>query len=174
MIRAVFFDRDGTLINEPEDMDVNTWEKFKVLPGLSELVRVQNLGYKIFVISNQEGIGEGRLTQEFYNTTNDKLLEILKGYGVVVEKIYTCAHARVDNCSCRKPKRGLIDQTLIEYQIDLPNSWIVGDRPSDVVLGQAVGMRTIFVRSLWHTLPKNIKPNFVVDDLNGIIKYIIG
>jgi histidinol-phosphatase len=173
MLKAIFFDRDGTLIDEPETETVDTWEKFRLKEGLESLVSLRDVGFTFFIISNQEAIGEGGLSQGFYDATNAKLLAALAEHGIAVEKIYTCPHARSANCECRKPGRGLIDQALREYEIDVPHSYIIGDRPSDVELGNVVGLKTIYIESPWHKLPPDLKPNYTSAGLVPAVAYTL-
>lgn len=173
MLKAIFFDRDGTLIDEPATETIDTWDKFRLKDDLSALIPLNHAGYTFFIISNQEAIGEGGLKEEFYNQTNAKLREALGKVGLTVENIYTCPHARNAGCACRKPGRGLIDQALREYDVDVANSYIVGDRPTDVELGHLVGLKSIFVESPWHKLPTTPQPNAVAKDLGEVVAHII-
>jgi histidinol-phosphate phosphatase family protein len=174
MLKAIFFDRDGTLIDEPVTEIVNSWDKFHIKKGIKELKRLQTFGYTLFIISNQEAIGEGCLDTDFYQATNNELISSFKDAGVEIEKIYTCPHARSTNCICRKPARGLIDLALKEYQIDLVNSFIVGDRVTDVELSKKVGMMSIYIESSHHKLPSGLQPNFIAKGLSEVVLYIIG
>ena len=107
MIKAIFIDRDGTLLDEPETEIINTWDKFRIKDEIHCLAKLPS-EYKFFIISNQEGINEGKLEQKFYYETNQKLLTALKKFDVEIEKVYTCPHTIKENCGCRKPKTGLI------------------------------------------------------------------
>lgn len=170
MIDAVFIDRDGTLLDEPKTEIINTWDKFKVKNEIRCLAKLPS-EYKLFIISNQEGINEGKLGQKFYDETNQKLLIALKKFGVKIESIYTCPHAIKENCNCRKPKTGLIEQANKDFQIAKRKSWVIGDRTSDIVLAQTSGMKSIFIKSKFHALD-DIKSNFVAENLCEAVGYI--
>ena len=170
MIQAIFIDRDGTLLDEPITEIINTWDKFKVKNDIHCLAKLSS-EYKFFIISNQEGINEGRLKQEFYDETNKKLLSVLTEHNVRIEKIYTCPHTVEENCDCRKPKTGLIEQVIKDFQIDRQKSWIIGDRISDIKLAEVAGMKSIFIQSELHKIG-NSKPNFVAVNLCETVEYI--
>src|SRR5665213_1017775 len=111
-MKTIFFDRDGTLINEPASKAIASWEDFKMRDDIGSLKKLNDAGYTLFIISNQTPISTGALSMEFYEETNKKLVEELEKLSIKIEHIYTCPHGPDDNCSCRKPKRGLIDQAL--------------------------------------------------------------
>lgn len=173
MFNAIFFDRDGTLIEEPATETIDTWDKFRLKEGLASLVGLREAGFRFFIISNQEAIGEGGLSREFYDQTNAKLLAALEEQAIAIERIYTCSHTRSVRCECRKPGRGLIDQALREYDIDAAGSYIVGDRPSDVELAHAVGMKSIHLESPWHKLPTGPRPDFIAQNIGEAVAYIL-
>lgn len=169
-MKAIFIDRDGTLIDEPETEIINTWDKFNIKKEINCLQELLS-EYKIFIISNQEGINEAKLEESFYKETNEKLVEVLGENNVRIEKIYTCPHAVAENCNCRKPKTGLIDLAKEEFGIDPENSWVVGDRISDILLAKNIGAKSVFITSSNHT-PESSSPDFIADDLCGAIQYI--
>src|SRR3989338_10658733 len=115
MTKAIFIDRDGTLLDESKTEIINTWDKFKIKNEIRCLAKLPS-EYKLFIISNQEGINEGKLEQNFYDETNQKLLTALKKFAVKIENIYTCPHTIKENCDCRKPKTGLIEQANKDFQ----------------------------------------------------------
>ncbi len=173
MTKAIFFDRDGTLIDEPSDDAVSTWEEYIERPDLASLKRLADAGYLLFIITNQDAIADGRLTQEFYEATNTRLLMSLQEAGVPIEGIYTCPHTESNGCTCIKPKRGLIDQAIVGRDIDLAESYVVGDRITDVLLGQGVGAKTIFLQTNRHVLERGVDPTFVCDTLTQAVEKIL-
>ncbi|HBX15820.1 MAG: D,D-heptose 1,7-bisphosphate phosphatase [Candidatus Magasanikbacteria bacterium GW2011_GWC2_41_17] len=170
MTKAIFIDRDGTLLDEPKTEIINTWDKFKIKNKIRCLAKLPS-EYKLFIISNQEGINDGKLEQNFYDETNQKLLVALEKFGVKIENIYTCPHAIKENCNCRKPKTGLIEQANKDFQIAKNKSWVIGDRISDIVLAQTSGMKSIFIKSKLHALD-DIKSDFVAENLCEAVEYI--
>ncbi len=141
--KIAFIDRDGTLIYEPQDTyQIDTLEKLKILPGAIEsLRRIQNNGYKLVLVSNQDGLGTPSFPAEAFEAVENALLDILKKQGITFYRIFTCPHLPEDNCICRKPKTGLLDDFLNEEPIDYEKSFFVGDRESDMELAKNIGVR---------------------------------
>lgn len=173
MTKAIFFDRDGTLIDEPASDVVSTWEEYIERPDLSALKQLTDRGYLLYVITNQDALADGRLTMEFYRETNERLLATFAKLEIPIVGIYTCPHTESDGCSCIKPKTGLIDQSVAGRDIDLANSFVVGDRNTDVLLGQAVGAKTIFLQTSRHTLEQGIVPTHACDTLTQAVEKIL-
>lgn len=167
---AIFIDRDGTLIKEPETEVVNTWEKFQIKSDTGCLANLPKES-KIFVLSNQEGINGGKLDWRFYEQTNIRLLSALNNQGVKIEKIYTCPHAIDEDCSCRKPKTGLVKQVMQDYEIARENSWVIGDRKSDVLLAKACGFKSVLIESQLRQ-PDKANPSFIAKNLCEAAQYI--
>jgi D-glycero-D-manno-heptose 1,7-bisphosphate phosphatase len=152
--RAVFLDRDGTLIEEV-GYAVRP-EQIRIQRGVARaLARLAEAGYKLVVVTNQSGIARGLLTEEDLNVFHQKLDEQLELLGARVDVYYSCPHlpdpsqcARPElaiECDCRKPKPGLLLQAARDMEIDLRSSWMVGDTWRDIQAGQAAGTRTIKV-----------------------------
>lgn len=148
-MKAIFLDRDGTVnIGVPTYERVDSLEKVELLPNtLAALKLLADLDYAIFFITNQAGLAEGLITLEQFNRINDKVLELVAPSGIKVIKTYLCPHGENDNCECRKPKPKLLLDAANEYQIDLSNSYMIGDRPSDVMTGVNAGTKTILVKT---------------------------
>jgi histidinol-phosphate phosphatase family protein len=146
---VAFLDRDG-IINErlAADAYVERWDQFRLeadaVPALLELARQ---GFRLIVVTNQQGIGKGRMTVETLNEIHAQMTRVLKGKGVVLDGIFHCPHREQEGCFCRKPRPGLIHRALNEtpFLIDLSRSVLVGDSESDVLAGRAVGVRTVLV-----------------------------
>lgn len=151
--RAVFLDRDGT-INRYVGF-LRDIEQFELLPGVAEAIcRINASGYLAIVVTNQPVIARGEVTREQLREIHNKMETLLGHEGAYVDALYYCPHhpdrgypgevpeLKID-CGCRKPRPGLLLRAAADYNIDLANSWMIGDSDSDVQAGQAAGCRTI-------------------------------
>lgn len=145
--KAVFLDRDGTVtVGTPTYERVDSLDKVKLLPKTIEaLKQLAGMDYLVFFVTNQAGLAEGLISWDDFNQINGKALNLIAPSGITVEKTYVCPHSEQDNCECRKPKPTLLLDAAREYDIDLVNSWMVGDRPSDVMTGINAGTKAILV-----------------------------
>lgn len=144
MKKVVFFDRDGTLIVEPPDEQIDTLEKLELIPGIIEGLRLLlDRGFELVMVSNQDALGTARYPLESFEGPHNKLLGILKGEGISFAQIFVCPHTPADNCTCRKPKTGLVDQYVKSSNLDLRRSFVVGDRETDVQFGLNLGCKTV-------------------------------
>jgi D-glycero-D-manno-heptose 1,7-bisphosphate phosphatase len=143
--RAVFADRDGVLcanmMRDGRPVAPTRVEDFRLLPGVIESVRaLKSAGYLVIVVTNQPDVGTGRTPR----ATVEAMHDIIRTR-VAVDDIKACFHTSADACACRKPKPGMILEAASERAIDLPASYVVGDRWSDVAAGREAGCSTIFV-----------------------------
>ncbi len=147
-MKAIFLDRDGTIIYDPEDERVDKIEKIELFPDTIEALRkLSELDFSIFIITNQAGISEGRIDEKAFWEIQSVVLEKLTPSGIQIMKTYMCPHGPADGCPCRKPKPTMLLQAAQEFDIDLGNSWMVGDRESDVLAGKSAGTKTILVKT---------------------------
>lgn len=166
--KAIFLDRDG-VINEDAGY-VHRIEDFKIIPGVfNSLKKLQSAGYKLIVITNQSGIGRGIYTMEDFFKVNKYMMNILKNQGIKIDKVYFCPHNPEDNCNCRKPKTGLLEKAAEEFDIDIESSWIIGDKLSDVEMGEKAGCKTLLLESKY---VRNIK-RFKLKSLGEVSDYIL-
>ena len=151
MISAVFLDRDG-VINVDHGY-VSTWEQFEFLPGASEALReLQDAGYLLIIVSNQSGIGRGYYSERDLHTLNQAIAEHLDStLGVTLSGFYHCPHHPTEaegefrqQCDCRKPAPGMIQQAVLDHGIDVKTSLLVGDKDSDIEAGRAAGVARLF------------------------------
>ena len=170
MKKAVFFDRDGVV--NIDKKYIYKIEDFKYVKGFLDLFQsCKNKGYLLFVVTNQSGIGKGYYTLEDFLKLSSFMQDDLESkFGFCFDRIYYCAHNVDSNCECRKPNTGMIRQALLDFKIDLRQSYIIGDKESDVEAGINAGINTTILFS-----KKSIdsKADFVVDSLyevNSIIK----
>ncbi|HEU5187742.1 MAG TPA: HAD family hydrolase [Candidatus Saccharimonadales bacterium] len=136
-MKAIFLDRNGTVnYGVPRYERVDSLDKVELLPNTLEALGLfTSLDYHVFFITNQAGLSEGLITMDQFWQINSKVLELIAPSGVVITKTYLCPHGEDDNCDCRKPKPKLLLDAAKEYGIDLAESWMIGDRPSDVMTG---------------------------------------
>lgn len=141
MKKIAFLDRDGTLIWEPEDTkQVNGLEQLVLIKGvISALKRLQNAGFELVVVSNQDGLGTAENPIENYELINEKLKEILASEEIYFSNWLTCPHYKTENCECRKPKIGLVKS--FENEIDKAKSVMIGDRDTDIEFANNLGIR---------------------------------
>jgi D-glycero-D-manno-heptose 1,7-bisphosphate phosphatase len=145
MVKAVFLDRDGVinanLERDGKPVAPTTLSEFRILPGVVESARrLKEAGFLLIVVTNQPDVATGRTPKAVMEAMHAEIRRQLP-----IDDFMICLHVDADNCGCRKPKPGLILQAAARYSIDLPSSTVVGDRWRDVVAGQTVGCRTIFV-----------------------------
>jgi D-glycero-D-manno-heptose 1,7-bisphosphate phosphatase len=150
---AVFLDRDGVLIEDSHY--VASTQEVRMVPGAAEAVAALNAaGWVVVVVTNQSGVARGFFTQATVADVHVHIAERLAECGATVDAFHHCPHhpegeveAFRQSCECRKPKPGMLRRAAEELGIDLARSWMVGDRPTDLEAGAAVGCRTILVRT---------------------------
>jgi D,D-heptose 1,7-bisphosphate phosphatase len=138
--KAAFIDRDGTInrdvpyCSRPED--------FELLPGVGEGIRIlKESGYKIIVVTNQSGIARGYFTEEILVNIHDKMRNDLAIYKASIDAIYYCPHHPDDDCDCRKPKPKMILDAARDLNIDISNSYVIGDTKADIDMGIRAGCK---------------------------------
>lgn len=141
-MKIAFLDRDGTLIFEPQDTGkIDALDRLQILPGVIEVLKkLKEDGYQFVLVSNQNGIGTSDFPTEDFEIPQRKFLEILRNEGIEFYRIFVCPHMKEDNCNCRKPLTGLVDQFFKEKQIDLTKSFMLGDRLTDVEFAGNIGV----------------------------------
>jgi imidazoleglycerol-phosphate dehydratase / histidinol-phosphatase len=145
--RVVFVDRDGTLIEEPPDEQVDALEKLRFMPGVFAALReLQRCGFRLVIVTNQDGLGTPSYPSMAYETVQQFLVDAFASQGVLFDAAFVCPHRAEDGCACRKPAVGLIEAYLREHAIDLAGSAMVGDRDSDVGFARNIGVRCLTVR----------------------------
>ncbi len=183
MNRAVFLDRDGVITADPPHYAYEK-SKLKFIPKADRAIRLLNKnGFMVVVVSNQSGIARGYYSEESAVLFNQVMKERLEEKGARIDAMYYCPHhpeAQVAkyrvNCECRKPKPGMLKKSESDWDIDLRNSFIIGDKETDLETGKAVGCKTILVKTgygLEELRNKRIDCDYVADDLYEAARYIV-
>jgi histidinol-phosphate phosphatase family protein len=142
--RAVFIDKDGTLIHDvPYNVDPKNVQL--TMRAGRALRRMKNAGYQLIVVSNQSGVARGLFEEKDLLPINRQIQTLLAPYGVKVDAFYYCPHGPDDGCKCRKPMPGMILRAARDNAVDPQISWMIGDILNDVEAGNRAGCRTIHV-----------------------------
>lgn len=167
--RFVVLDRDGTIIEEKNYL--SDPDQVVLLPGaVHGLNRFQEIGLGLAVVTNQSGIGRGYFSLDVLDQIHQRMTGLLASEGVDIEGIYCCPHTPSDDCGCRKPETGLIDQASHDLQFDSGSCFVIGDKASDIELGQRVGATTFLVSTGYGAetaQDSSVKPDYSVDHLGA-------
>lgn len=180
MAKAIFLDRDGVLnklIFNPSTGEFESPHKvadLKFTKNLTKnLTKIRDMGYLLFLISNQPSFAKGKTSMENIRAIHDKLDKKLKSAGIVFSEYYYCYHQASDNCECRKPKTYFLKQAIKKYKIKKSDSWFIGDQDTDIQCGNRVDINTILIETK-ESEKKRIKSNPLATfkDLASAIKWI--
>jgi imidazoleglycerol-phosphate dehydratase/histidinol-phosphatase len=140
-IKVLFIDRDGTLIREPADQQVDALEKVElvrdVIPGLCTL---RDHGYRFVMITNQDGLGTADFPAEKFELCQNHVLRLFRSQGIEFDEVFVCPHRAGDGCDCRKPRTGLLTRYLAANVLKLERCAVIGDRDSDLELARRIGI----------------------------------
>ena len=143
MKKAIFIDRDGTIIAEPADEQIDSLEKLEFVPGaISGLRSLVGLGYELVMASNQDGLGTDSFPEDTFWPAHNKMLKTLEGEGVRFDDFLIDRHFPEDGSDCRKPGTGMFGRYM-DGSYDLSSCWVIGDRESDVKLAENLGAKAI-------------------------------
>lgn len=168
--KAAFFDRDGTLIEHVDYLD--SIENIKIISESIELAKhLQSQGYRLFIVTNQSGIGRGLFSEATLVKIHEHLQVVFAQYGVFFERYYFCPHHPTEaaskeylvDCNCRKPGPGMLLRAAKEFNIDLKKSLMFGDKVIDIKAGLAAGCKSFYIQDF---LKKFNLKNF---DFNGFL-----
>ena len=158
MSKLIILDRDG-VINQDSEHYVKTPDQWQAIEKSPEAIaKLNNLGFKVAVATNQSGIARGYFSKHTLNAIHEKMQHTLQKHGAVIHKIAFCPHHPDENCACRKPKPGMLHDLMAHFQIPAHHTWMIGDRLTDVQAALFAGVHPILVgphRSITKT-PKNI------------------
>jgi D-glycero-D-manno-heptose 1,7-bisphosphate phosphatase len=172
--RAIFLDRDG-IINVDSPAYIKSWEEFRFAPGSLEFLRyLAETDCLIVVVSNQSAIGRGLTTEEKLKEIHERMAAEVTESGGRIDAIYYCPHSPDEGCACRKPMPGLLQRAANELNIDLANSFMLGDKASDVEAGRAAGCRTILLTEAASSATgmTGTRPDKAAQNLSEALSYI--
>jgi D-glycero-D-manno-heptose 1,7-bisphosphate phosphatase len=145
MKRAVFLDRDGVINRKPpEGQYVTRWEEMQFLPGVAEAIALlAQANFCVLVVSNQRCVSKGLLSVSDLESIHARMCRELAEKDALITEVYYCPHASQPPCDCRKPAPGLLLRAAREHEIDLKQSWFIGDSDTDVEAGRNAGCKTV-------------------------------
>jgi D-glycero-D-manno-heptose 1,7-bisphosphate phosphatase len=171
--KAVFFDRDGIIFKAvirdgkptPPYSKKEFLEKSGLAPDVCEAIQsVRNAGFFVILVTNQPDIQYGNITKKDWNWIQDKAVSLR------FDDIFICFHGRDDGCDCKKPKPGMFLKAALKWNIDLSQSFVIGDTADDVGAAKAAGCKSILIKALYN---KKVKADFLADDLITAVKLAV-
>ncbi len=158
--KVLFVDRDGTLIEEPPDEQVDAIEKIRFMPEVFEALKVARAaGFRLAMVTNQDGLGSASFPQSAFDVPHQFMLDAFSSQGIEFDAVFVCPHRKSDACDCRKPKTRLVEGFVREQAVDLAASAMVGDRDTDLEFARNLGVRGLRVRR--HGTPEESWPAIV-------------
>ncbi len=143
--KVLFVDRDGTLIEEPPDEQVDSIEKIRFMPDVFAALRAaQAAGFKLAMVTNQDGLGTASFPQAAFDIPHGFMMDAFSSQGIEFDAVFVCPHRKDDGCDCRKPKTRLVEDYV--RNVDLAASAMIGDRATDIEFARNLGVRGLLVR----------------------------
>ena len=142
-LKTVFVDRDGVINQERSDY-VKSIAELEIYPNVAKNIKLlKDAGFLVVVITNQSAVNRGKITHKILNQIHNSIQDHLKKYGTFLDGFYYCPHTPDENCNCRKPKSGLLEKAVLELNIDINSSWMIGDNDSDIEAANSIGCKAI-------------------------------
>jgi imidazoleglycerol-phosphate dehydratase/histidinol-phosphatase len=138
---TLFIDRDGTLIEEPADEQVDRLDKLRLMPGvIPALLALREAGFRLVMVTNQDGLGTPSFPEPDFRAPHDLMLHLFESQGIAFDATLVCPHFKTDGCDCRKPATRLVDEWVAAHPIDEARSFVIGDRETDLELARNLGL----------------------------------
>ena len=171
--KTIFLDRDGVINKEVNYL--HKIDDFEFIEGIFEACDyLQSIGYSIIIVTNQSGIARNYYKDEDFNILTDWMIAEFKKNNIDILDIYYCPHGPNSKCNCRKPKPGLLLEAKIQHNIDMKNSWMIGDKEDDIQAAMYAGIKnTVLVRSGHNVDESNSKAMFFLDSIKDIKRIIL-
>lgn len=166
MKKAIFLDRDGT-INE----DVGyfcSMDQFRLIPNAIDALKLLQNHFDLFIVTNQSGVARKIFLEKDLIVFNRKVEEFLLKQGIYIKKTYYCPHLPKDQCPCHKPSPYFLKEAVKEYDIDLKQSFVIGDHPHDIEMALRVGAKSVYVltgHGEKHREELNVQPDYLAKNI---------
>jgi D-glycero-D-manno-heptose 1,7-bisphosphate phosphatase len=169
--KAFFLDRDGVINENP--YPINRVEQFSFIPGALEAIRtLHECGYQVFVVTNQGGVGLGFMKREALDEIHNYMEEKIREAGGMLTEIAACTHKPKEGCACRKPEPGMMLDFIRRYDIDVDQSYMVGDFYTDVQAGHRAGLKTVYIGKE-NLEGKSPQPDYVFGSLAEAVRSLV-
>lgn len=171
---TVFLDRNG-VINKDKKEYITRWSQFEFMPHIFTVLRVFNdRGYRVIIVTNQCGVGEGLMTITKIKSMHNRMRLRVYNEGGMISGLYFCPHKKEDNCHCRKPRPGMFLDAKEDFpDIDFNQSFMIGDRWSDMDAASALGIKTCMLIDKLTDLHKcRVEPDFCISDISQAIQLV--
>ena len=171
-MKVIFLDRDGVINKEVGYL--HKVRDFEFIDGVFDACQYfQSFGYQIIIVTNQSGIERGYYTEEDFRIITDWMLEQFKRHEVEILDVFHCPHGPESDCNCRKPKPGMFIQANSKHNIDMKNSWMIGDKEADIKAANAAGiLNTVLVKSGHEIDEKNSKAKFILHSIEQVTSIV--
>lgn len=172
-VEAILLDRDGVINRKlPEGRYVTAWSEFVFLPGVREaLAEVAAAGIPALIVTNQRGVARGLLTEQTLQQIHERMQAEIAVAGGQIDAVYYCPHE--GSCDCRKPRTGLLERAARDFNFDLANTIVIGDRLSDIQAGLAAGSAVVLIASdLDEPLAAELA-DYVADNLSDAVRWCL-
>ncbi len=170
--KAVFIDRDGTLIEEVNFL--SRVEDLRLFPYTLEALKLlKDAGWLVIVLTNQSGVGRGIFEEDAVHSIHREMQSQLGG---IIDAFYFCPHLPCDGCTCRKPGLGMIESAMADFAIDLTESWMIGDKKIDVETGKSAGARSALVMTGYgrsHSNDLDVTPDVLAENLLDAVREVL-
>lgn len=175
MLKVLLCDREGTLLVDPIGDRVDSPSKVKILPHVIKgLKLLSKNGFSIVIITNQTNIAQARISETEFWKINQKAVNLLEKSGVKVLKTYVCPHNASESCECRKPRTLLLEHAISDFNINRKETFMIGDRISDIHAGQKSGLKTILLKTGKHPVDLRLtRPTHFANNLLDAAEYIL-
>ncbi len=179
-MKVIFLDRDGVINENIDDGYVTGWDEFRFIPkSKAAIAALTDADWSVIVISNQAGIGKRVMSMQAVEEINARMVTEIERCGGKIEAVYYCPHRPDEDCECRKPKPGMLLKAACDFGVELPQSYLVGDKISDVQAGAEAGCKTVLVKTGWgqeHIRERDqwpVTPDHIVSDLSEAVELVL-